>query len=257
MQKHTLFSALLLASVLSCASLQAQTAVTNAPVAAAPRTNDAIIPAERTGKVHDRYLELNERVKGVKGQVDLVFIGDSITQGWEGNGKEVWAKYYGHRKALNSGIGGDRTQHVLWRLDHGNVDGIDPKVAVLMIGTNNSNDTGNTPEEITSGIVAVVEKIKVKLPNAKILLLGIFPRGDKFNTQRGRITQVNQAIQKLADDKQVYFLDIGHRFINLDGTISKELMPDYLHLVPAGYQIWADAIEEKLSSLLGDKPVQK
>ncbi len=116
---------------------------------------------------------MNERIK--KGNVDLLMIGDSITHGWEGAGKDVWKKYYEKRNAVNLGIGGDQTQHVLWRLEHGNIDGIRPKLAVLMIGTNNAG-CGN-PREIAAGVQAIVEKLRTKLPQTKVLVLAIFPRG--------------------------------------------------------------------------------
>src|SRR5438876_11821198 len=144
------------------------------------KPNDAVIPAPREGNWLRRHESFNERVK--QGNVDLIFIDDSITQGWEGNGKNVWAEFYGKRNAVNLGIGGDRTQHVLWRLDHGNIEGIKPKLAVLMIGTNNSND--NTAEEIGAGIQAIVKKLRAKLPQTKVLILAIFPRGPKPDAVR-------------------------------------------------------------------------
>jgi lysophospholipase L1-like esterase len=236
------------ASILIVSSVIAQ------PAPAGSSTNEStVIPVSREGKVHERYLQLNDRVKQAKGDIDVLFVGDSITQGWEGNGKDVWEKYYGKRKAVNIGIGGDRTQHVLWRLDNGNADGIKPKVTVLMIGTNNSGDDRNTASEIVEGVTAVVNKIKGKFPQTKILLLGIFPRGEHFNNQRGKILQVNQTIQNLADNKQVFYLDFGHVFLNAQGSIPKDIMPDFLHLSPKGYEMWAAAIEPKLKELLGDR----
>lgn len=201
----------------------------------------------------ERHKVLNDRTKAAAGKVDLVFIGDSITQGWEGAGKTVWEKHYAGRKALNLGIGGDKTQHVLWRLENGNLDGLDPKVAVVMIGTNNSGKDRNTAAEITEGVTAVVSKLRAMRPQMKILLLGIFPRGQNFNDQRGSILQVNQAIARLADIQSVFWLDFGSKLINSDGSISKDLMPDYLHLSTKGYETWADAIEPSLVALLGDK----
>ena len=137
--------------------------------------HSAVNPAPRTGRQLERHQRFNQQVQDRQGPVELVFIGDSITQGWEGAGKEVWKTYYNHRNSLNLGIGGDRTQHVLWRLDHGNFDGIQPKVAVVMIGTNNSAQNRNTATEMIDGIRAVVDKIQKKSPSTKILLLGIFP----------------------------------------------------------------------------------
>ncbi|MCZ6795575.1 MAG: platelet-activating factor acetylhydrolase IB subunit [Planctomycetota bacterium] len=195
-----------------------------------------------------RHESFNERVR--QGGVDVVFVGDSITQGWEGAGRDVWSKYYGARRAVNLGIGGDRTQHVLWRLDHGNVDGISPKVAVVMIGTNNSGGDRNPASEMVDGVTAVVETLRARLPETRILLLGIFPRGERFNDQRGKILQVNQTISKLDDGEFVHYLDIGHRFLEKDGSLDRKIMPDFLHLSPHGYEIWASSIEETLARLL-------
>lgn len=227
---------------------QAPAGSTAAPVA--PAGNTAVNPVPRDAKWKVRHDSFNEKAK--KGNIDLVFIGDSITQGWEGQGKDVWAKQYTPRKALNLGIGGDRTQHVLWRLDNGNIEGIAPKAAVIMIGTNNSNGKDNTAEEIAAGITAIVEKLRTKLPQTKILLLAIFPRGEKPNPQREKLAKVNEIIAKLADGKSVTYLDIGQKFLTEDGTLTKEIMPDFLHLSPKGYAIWADSIEDPLKKLLGE-----
>jgi len=197
-----------------------------------------------------RQKELNERVK--PGDAELLFIGDSITQGWEGGGREVWAKHYGGRKAVNLGISGDQTQHVLWRLQHGNVDGIAPKAAVVMIGTNNTGGR-QTAEQIAAGVKAIVDELGARLPKTKVLLLAIFPRGEKPNPQRDQIDAINKIIAKLADGKRVFWLDIGAKFLDKDGTMSKEIMPDFLHPTAKGYAIWADAIETDLKQLLGEK----
>jgi lysophospholipase L1-like esterase len=197
-------------------------------------------------KLHEQFLE-----RAKKGDVDLLFLGDSITAGWKGNGKETWERFYGPRHAANFGIGGDRTQHVLWRVENGEVDGIKPKVAVLMIGTNNSGS--NSSDEIAEGVEAIVKKLREKLPETKVLLLAVFPRGEKPNPVREKLAAVNQRIAKLDDGKTVKYLDIGPKFVNEDGTISKEVMPDYLHLTRRGYRIWADAIEPTLWSMLEGK----
>jgi beta-glucosidase len=212
--------------------------------------HDAIKPVPRDGGWVARHESFNKRV--AEGNVDLLLIGDSITQGWEGAGKDVWAKYYTPRHAVNLGIGGDRTQHVLWRLDNGNIKGIHPKAAVLMIGTNNSGN--NTPEQIAEGITAIVQKLRKDLPETKILLLAVFPRGADKNDPRRQVNEATNAIvSKLDDGKMVYYLDIGPAFLADDGTLSKEIMPDLLHLSPKGYQIWAEAIEPKLAVLMGEK----
>jgi lysophospholipase L1-like esterase len=213
--------------------------------------HSAVTPAPRPDEGWKKRAELlNTRVKENQ-DAELLFIGDSITQGWEGKGAEdVWKKFYGNRKAVNIGIGGDRTQHVLYRLQNGNLEGIKPKAAVVMIGTNNSNGEDNTPTQIAEGIKAIVKELRTREPQMKILLLGIFPRGENPNPQRGKVAQVNQIIQKLDDGKSVFYLDIGHRFLEEDGSLSATIMPDYLHLSQKGYEIWADAIESKLVELL-------
>jgi beta-glucosidase len=219
--------------------------------------HSAVQPVPRPDKSwKDRHESLNQRVAEIGEKAQVIFIGDSITQGWEGEGKEVWARYYTQRNAINLGIGGDRTQHVLWRLDNGNLDGLKPKAAVIMIGTNNSNGDDNTPSQIVDGVTAIVKKLRVKLPATKILLVSIFPRNENYSAQRGKLAMINQVLHRLADEQNIFWVDFGQQFLNDDGTIPHELMPDYLHLSPKGYAIWAEAIEDKLSSILGDARVK-
>jgi beta-glucosidase len=219
------------------------------------QANTAVDPVPRTDNGwQQRQDSMNAIVASTGADAEVVFIGDSITQGWEGEGKEVWSRFYAPRHAINLGIGGDRTQHVLWRLYHGNLKGLRPKVAVVMIGTNNSNGEDNTVAEIAEGIAAIVSKLRTSLPDTRVLLLAIFPRGEKPNAQRGKLCQINQVLQKLDDGTHVDFLDLGHRFLNADGTLPREIMPDFLHLSPAGYRIWAEAMEPKLASLLATAP---
>ena len=212
------------------------------------KPHSAITPVARGGGWLKRHNNYNARV--AKGSVDLIFIGDSITQAWESVGRRVWKKYYGERNAVNLGISGDRTENVLWRLDNGNIKGITPKVAVIMIGTNNTGRNPNTPSEIVDGITAIISKLRKKLPEMKILLLDIFPRGQTFNNQRGNIAQVNQTVRKLHDGKHVHYLPIGHNFLEADGDLDRKIMPDFLHLSPRGYEIWATSIEGELKELL-------
>ncbi len=240
--------ALCVCTVLATSSLLAQTNST-------PEVNKCTKPVPREGKAHDRFLELNKRTQATGTTAELIFVGDSITEGWEGGGKEVWAKYYAPRHALNLGIGSDSTQHVLWRLENGNVDGLKPKVAVVLIGVNNVPDTNNSPRQILEGVTAVVEKLREKLPDTKVLLLGIFPFREDFNLQRAKALEINQALNKLDDGKSVYYLDIGYLFIQPDGKIPKEIMRDFLHPSAKGYKIWAEAMEPKLAALLGEKPI--
>ncbi|MCX7424621.1 MAG: DUF1080 domain-containing protein [Planctomycetia bacterium] len=197
-----------------------------------------------------RHEAMNQRVK--QGNVDLVLIGDSITHGWEGNGKDVWNEYYAKRNAVNLGIGGDRTQNVLWRLENGNIDGIAPKLAVLMIGTNNSGD--NTPEEIADGVAKIVRKLREKLPKTKVLVLAIFPRGADPSDKRRQVNEkANKLIAKLADGEAIQYLDIGPRFLKPDGALTTDVMPDLLHLTPASYRTWAEAIEPAVSKAMGEE----
>jgi lysophospholipase L1-like esterase len=164
----------------------------------------------------------------------------------------VWQKTYAPLNAANFGIGGDTTENVLWRILNGEIDGISPKVAVLMIGTNNFGLEGHQPPDVAKGITTIVQTLRKKLPATKILLLGIFPRDEKPNTDaRKKIQKVNEQIAGLDDKKNVRFLDIGAKFTSPDGSLSKEIMPDFLHLSEKGYQIWADAIDPLLKQLMG------
>jgi lysophospholipase L1-like esterase len=199
----------------------------------------------------DRHALLNQRASEAGKKCELLFIGDSITQGWEGEGKEVWAENFARFNAVNLGIGGDRTQHVLWRLENGNIDGLEPKAAVVMIGTNNSNGEDNSVEQIADGVRAIVEKLRAKLPNTKVVLVAIFPRSENPAPQRGKILQVNQIIRKLADGENVLWVDFGHKYVTQDGRIPRDLMPDYLHLSRKGYEIWAQSIQRPLARAIG------
>jgi lysophospholipase L1-like esterase len=189
-----------------------------------------------------------------QGGVDILFMGDSITDFWRDRGVNVWNQCYAPQHAANFGISGDRTEHVLWRMDNGELDGIKPKVVVLMIGTNNtkqSNRMVNSPPEIVEGVTAVVNEIRARLPKTKILLLGIFPRGRTLeDQQRAEVALVNTVIARLDDGRMVKFLDIGPKFLEADGTISKEIMPDALHPSAKGYQIWADAMNPTLDEMM-------
>ena len=203
------------------------------------------------GKVNPGFLSAHEKFVTIaqEGTAELVFLGDSITAGW-GSKKNIWETAFGQYKPVNFGIGGDRTQHVLWRITNGELDGIKPKAVVLMIGTNNSKT--DSAEGIADGVKVIVETIRSKQPQAKILLLAVFPRGEKVspNSDRDKLNQVNAIIAKLDNGKNIHFLDIGSKFLQPDGSISKDDMPDFLHLSEAGYQIWADAIGPKLAELM-------
>lgn len=219
--------------------------------------HSAIKPAPRDKGWVQRHEKFVQMAK--KGDIDVLFLGDSITDAWGGEGHNPnaagTAKFkeeFLPLKAANFGIGGDRTQHVLWRLQNGEMDGIQPKVVMLMIGTNNSNGKDNTAQEIADGVTAIVKEIHKRSPKTKVLLLAVFPRGMKPNPQREKIKQVNEIISKLDDGgKTVKYLDIGDKFLEADGTLPKEIMPDFLHLSPKGYGIWTDAVKGPIHELLG------
>lgn len=249
-------------SILSASLLLALSAFAQTPTPAAPAVKlppqAPDVPAQKfgpDGKVNPGFLASHERFLKIaqEGKAQLLFLGDSITAGW-GSKKEIWDKAFGAYLPANFGIGGDRTQHVLWRIQNGELDGIKPKACVLMIGTNNASS--DPAEGIAKGITAIIETIRAKQPQAKILLLAVFPRGEKpstpekANASREKLKQVNEIIAKLDDGKNIHFLDIGAKFLQPDGTISKDIMPDFLHLSAAGYQIWADAIGSKLAELM-------
>jgi lysophospholipase L1-like esterase len=218
--------------------------------------NTAIVPVLRTSPTnwvarHEEFVQ-----EAQKDGIDLLFLGDSITDFWRNKGSNVWNRCYASRHAANFGISGDRTQHVLWRMDHGELDGIKPRVVVLLIGTNNtgkeknSDKIRNTVPETIAGVQAVVRELRAKLPDSKILLLAIFPRGTLDDPQRAQVALVNTVIAKLDDGKMVRYLDLDPKFLEADGTLSTNIMPDLLHPNERGYQIWAESMEPTLSAML-------
>ncbi len=209
-----------------------------------PPPNSAIVPnlAPWFQKKHESNLE-----EAKKGDIELLFMGDSITDMWRDRGKPVFDRYYGSWKTANFGIGGDTTQGVLYRLQHGEGRGFSPRAIMLMIGTNNIGN--NTAPEIAEAIGAIVMEMQKGFPKAKILLLGIFPRGDIKDAAR-TIAEINGIIAKLHDGDRVHYLDIGAKFLDEKGGIPKEVMSDLLHPTLKGYEIWAEAVQEPLAALL-------
>ena len=188
-----------------------------------------------------------------QGEVDLLLIGDSITHGWADEGRRIWDAYYGRRRAVNLGFNGDRTEHVLWRLDHGEIEGISPKLVVVMIGTNNTGTRHDPPEETAAGIQAILTTLRIRLPVTKILLLGVFPRSASADDPFRRLNAaINDRLRHYADNQQVFFLDLSPRFHDGRGRLSQDLMPDYLHPSERGYQVWADGMEDMIRKLLGE-----
>jgi lysophospholipase L1-like esterase len=219
------------------------------------RASPATTPGHREGEGWWKNRHAQKKELAAKGGVDLVFIGDSITQGWEGKGKAAWEKHFAPRKALNLGYSGDRTEHVLWRLDNGELpDALQPKAFVVMIGTNNTGHRMDKPEDIAAGVEGIVKKLTTARPQAKVLLLAIFPRGEKpEDAKRKNNDAANERLAKLAGG-QVQFLDISASFLESDGMLPKSIMPDLLHLNEEGYRRWAGALEAPVAAALGEKP---
>jgi lysophospholipase L1-like esterase len=198
----------------------------------------------------DRNAQLNARA--AQGNAGLLFVGDSITQFWENAGQAVWAQNYAPLNAVNEGISGDRTQNVLWRLDHGNLNAIAPSVAVVMMGINNLS-LGDSPQDTAAGVSAIVATLRQRLPETKVLVLGILPAVGASPTffLRQEITTTNQILQGLADGQNVFYLDMSAAFTNPDGTIRSELYQPFLvHPNEAGYAVWAQTMAPQLQSLL-------
>lgn len=219
-------------------------------IAAAENTATTPVSKDRPNWL-ERHQTANKRLK--EGHAGLLWIGDSIVQRWEEQGRKVWDKYYGHRDAVNMGISGDNTEHVLWRLDHSDLEAVSPKLAIVMIGQNNG--PSNTAEEIAEGVTAVVERLRKRLPEMKILLLAVFFRGEKPNEEQVKLAKTNEIIAGLDDGQHVFFMNVNKIFLRPDGTIPKSLMPDHEHPSKKGFKVWAETIEPKVAELLGETPV--
>lgn len=231
------------------------------------RTNAAVIPVPQKG-MEERHAEKVAMARAHK--YDLLMIGDSIMHGLErASVKPVWDTYFGARNALNLGYGGARTENILWNLANGELDNQSPKVVTLLIGTNNADDanypTVNSAEEIAEGTAAIVDLLKTKLPQTKILVLRIFPRSNRYErpdgSERGSVAKraatnarAGELVARLADGKRVIFLDVNAVFLKPDGAIDPEMMPDLLHPSPAGAMAWAKAMEPEIARLFGDAP---
>jgi lysophospholipase L1-like esterase len=216
-----------------------------------PVPNTAIVPnlAPNFQAKHKTNLAVAQQ-----GDSELLFMGDSITDFWrnpEGQfaGKPVLDKYFGKWKVANFGIAGDTTQGVLFRLQNGEGRGFKPKAIMLMIGTNNTGR--NSAAEIAEGIGAVVLELQKDFPDAKILLLGVFPRGRAADPVRATIADINSRISKLHDGSRVHYLDIGAKFLDAAGNIPTEVMSDALHPSAKGYEIWGEAVIGPISTLMG------
>lgn len=212
----------------------------------AARTEEsAVTPAIKDRNRHEQFLN---RIK--EGDVNLLFLGDSITDFWPRNGEWTWLKFAPYQPA-DFGVSGDRTEHVLWRIENGELEGIHPRVTVIMIGTNNiGQDAGEKPEWAAAGVKKILDVVHEKLPDTRVLLLGVFPRDVKDNEKRTATEAINAIISKYDDGDKTRYLDIGHVFLDADGEIPHDVMPDRLHPGAKGYELWYDAMAPTLDKMM-------
>jgi lysophospholipase L1-like esterase len=263
------------------------------PVLAAQETAADNPAAQKLNRDIPRHRDFLRRIEQSQGAGDVIFLGDSITHGWEG--QKAWHEHFGPFKPVNLGIGGDQTGHVLWRITEGHeLDRLNPKAAVIMIGTNNIG--GHSAQQIAGGIRAIVEELRRQKPDLKVLVLGVFPRGRAADAERSleqitegvkpineeltrekpdikrlnalvrnleqqrgaipaaklnqKVAEINAIIASLDDGRTVFYKDIGKKFLDQNGGLSGEIMPDYLHLSAKGYDIWGKAIKGDLERLV-------
>jgi lysophospholipase L1-like esterase len=185
-----------------------------------------------------------------KNDFKLAFLGDSITQGWESSGKATWDAEIAPFGAANFGVSGDRTQHVLWRLDNGELLGTNVKLVVLMIGTNHAGIADEPASDVAAGVRAIVDRLLSRTP-ARVLILAIFPRDQQPTAKvRQKNIAVNALLAPMADGKRVFFADINSRFLHADSTLRTLYLPDRLHLSPAGYRLWANGVVPEIKRLM-------
>lgn len=224
--------------------------------------NNAIVPVPKLENDCYDWWQRHEAVMAAKQKIDpeIVLIGDSITHFWGGEpaspganarGPKAWESIFGGKQVLNLGFGWDRTQNVLWRLQNGEFDGLKPKWIVLNIGTNNSTGTKNartnTPAETAAGVEAILALIHEKSPESKVILMGVFPRGQKAkDSLRTYISELNVLLAKIAAARQLTFIDLRDKFLEADGTLPSALMADGVHPTEAGYAIWAEALKKEI-----------
>ena len=197
----------------------------------------------------DRHREKREAPDRTSAR--LVFLGNSITQGWEGDGQAIWNEFYADRDAFNLGFSGDRTENVLWRLHNGEIDGMAPDLVVLMIGTNNTGHRQDPPESVARGIEKILDELESRLPDTRVLLLAIFPHGvQPDNLMRRLNNRINEHIADFDNRDLVRYIDINDAFLDNDGRLPADIMPDFLHPNEKGYRIWAETMEPVLEELL-------
>ncbi len=236
---------ILLAGVLCGGPAHAQAdAVQTCAVNIKPRTQAyPWMTIERWKRMHEDQLALAD-----KGNVDLMFLGDSITEGWP---RDIWDASFGAYKPGNFGIGGDNTGNVLWRLQDKRMARLSPKTIVLLIGVNNFGLCDEKPEQVFAGIKAVVAALRKQYPDARILLNAVLPTGELPKSERRQnVVALNKMVATLDDGRHVVFRDYGASFVRPDGSIGTDIMGDHLHLTQKGYAIWADAMLPDVKKLM-------
>ncbi len=240
-----------MASVACLAVVSARTEAQVGPTMAAPVLSQTVAYTPRLVHAESRsgepqWVRRHKKTlaEAKRGAYDVMLLGDSITQGWEFN-KKIWDKHFPNQRVLNAGIASDRVEHVLWRVKHGLLDKARPKVVVLMAGVNNL--AISNPDAIADGLRQIIAEIQTRSPKTRIIVQGIFPSGrEATDHRRAKVRLANLRIARLADGERIEYFDIGDRLVGADGWISKKIMFDYLHLTRSGYEIWADALEQKL-----------
>ncbi len=213
--------------------------------------NDSTFPMHRNkeGWWKERWAAKNKQTSQAK-DVKVVFLGDSITQAWETAGKAAWEKHFAPLGALNWGYSGDRTEHLIWRLQNGNIQRVSPQAAVILIGTNNTGQSKRPAAETLTGIHQTLDDLAWKWPDAQVVLMSVFPRAEKADHPLRKLNdEINEELKTLADGKRIHLLDINAEFMDAEGTLNKELLPDLLHLSPPAYDIWAEALAPKLREI--------
>jgi beta-glucosidase len=202
------------------------------------------IPTERSEDWwQQRHYQKLSELQMVIEPVEILFLGDSITHEWEAEGEQFWQQHFAHRNAFNLGFAGDRTEHLLWRIQNGEIDNISPQWVVLLIGTNNAGHRLDPPEDIAAGVRSILNELQHRLPNSKVLLMALFPRSRNTNKpMRQRVDASNTLIKRFANDKKVHWLDINNQFLTEHGILLESVMPDLLHLNHRQYDLWARAV---------------
>ncbi|AGH43067.1 G-D-S-L lipolytic protein [Paraglaciecola psychrophila 170] len=204
----------------------------------------SVIPSKRTEDWWQlRHQQKLEELQEINKSIDILFLGDSITHAWEVEGEKYWQQHFAHRRAFNLGFAGDRTEHLLWRLQNGAVKGLSPQWVILLIGTNNAGHRLDAPEDIATGVQTILDEIQLQLPTSKILLMALFPRSRNTNKpMRQRVNASNALIKTFADGKQIHWLDINHQFLTENGVLLESVMPDLLHPNATQYHKWGHSI---------------